>query len=282
MTGLNLSGDRSSDYVLGHSERELERLNTQARLIDPITRQFFRHAGIGSGLRVLDVGSGAGDVAFLAAEMVGDNGEVIGTDKSPIAIAAARAQAKARSLRNVTFREGDPAEMAFERPFDAVIGRYVLMFQPDPAVVLRKWAAHLRPAGLVVFHELDWDGVRSLPPVPTYDRCCRWIVETLRLSGAETHMGIGLYSTFVGAGLPAPMMRLEALVGGGANSADPLRVIANLAGTLLPEMERLGVATAAEVGLDTLAGRMQAEAEASGSVINGHWQIGAWTRVQAP
>ena len=60
-------------YVLGHSDRELERLTTQARLVDPITRHFFVQAGITSGMRVLDVGSGPGDVAFLAAELVGED-----------------------------------------------------------------------------------------------------------------------------------------------------------------------------------------------------------------
>ena len=279
MTDLNLSGGRPAAYVLGHSSHELDRLKTQAHLIDPITRQFFQHAGIVPGLRVLDVGSGAGDVAFLAADLMGDTGEVIGTDKSPAAIAAARARAADRSLGTVSFREGDPASMTFERPFDAVIGRYVLMFQSDPAQMLRQCAAHLRPGGLIVFHELDWDGVRSLPAAPIHDRCCRWIVETLRLSRAEMRMGVKLYSTFVAAGLPAPWMRLEAVIGGGANNAELLQLTANLVGTLLPEMERLGVATAAEVGLDTLAQRMQAEAEASGSVIIGRSEIGAWTRV---
>jgi hypothetical protein len=53
-------------YALGHSDRELARLGLQARLFDPLTRQLFRDAGIAPGMRVLDVGSGSGDVAFLA------------------------------------------------------------------------------------------------------------------------------------------------------------------------------------------------------------------------
>src|ERR1700720_4114454 len=102
-------------YALGHSGRELERLSAQARLIDPITRQFFRDAGIVPGMRVLDVGSGAGDVSFLVADLVGDAGEVVGVDRSPNALAAARARAIAQSRHNVLFLEGDPAQMEFER-----------------------------------------------------------------------------------------------------------------------------------------------------------------------
>ena len=52
-------------YPLGHTDAELKRLATQARLIDPITRRYLVSAGITEGMRVLDVGSGAGDVAIL-------------------------------------------------------------------------------------------------------------------------------------------------------------------------------------------------------------------------
>jgi hypothetical protein len=169
--------------------------------------------------------------------------------------------------------------MAFERPFDAVIGRYVLQFQPDPATMLRKLAGHVRSGGLIVFHEIDHGGVGSFPPAPTYDRCCRWVIETLRSHRTETRMGTKLHSTFVAAGLPAPSMRLESLIGGGTNSSDCLRLVADLVGTLRPEMERLGIATAADVEFETLAERMSNEAIGSSSVIFGHWQIAAWSRV---
>jgi len=266
-------------YVLGHSERELERLGTQARMVDPMTRHFFQAAGIVPGMRVLDVGSGAGHVALLAAEMVGDRGEVVGVDRAPEALVAARARAESRSARHVTFLEGDPAEMKFDRPFDAVIGRYVLMFQDDSSAMLRKLAAHVRPGGAIVFHEPDWDGARSFPPAPTYDRCCGWIVETLRVLGNETRMGKKLHATFVAAGLAAPTMGLEAFIGGGAKGAEGLTLIADLVETMLPAMERARVATAAEAGLETLAARMIHEAVANDSVIVGRYEIGAWCRL---
>jgi len=265
-----------SAYVLGHSDREIARLKAQARVIDPITRRFFREAGIGPGMRVLDVGSGAGDVAFLAADLVGESGEVVGADRVPEALQAARTRAASHGRRNVTFHEGDPAAMSFERPFDAVLGRYVLQFQKDPAAMLRKLAAHVRPGGVVVFHEIDWGGVASVPPVPTYDRCCRWVMETLRLHATERRMGTKLHPTFVAAGLPPPSLRLEAVIGGGANSVDVLQLVADLVPTLLAEMERLGVTTAAEADVGTLVERMRSEAIASSSVIVGHYQIAAW------
>ena len=276
MTDIRMSGPA---YYLGHSDRELDRLRAQARVIDPITRRFFRGAGIIAGMRVLDVGSGAGDVALLVADLVGESGAVVGVDRSSIALAQATARADAQSRRNVFFREGDPAQMSFDRPFDAVVGRYVLQFQPDPAAMLRKLAIHVKLGGLIVFHEVDWDGVRSFPSSPTYEQCCRWILATLRLLNVETRMGIKLHATFLAAGLRAPTMRLEAVLGGPASVSDRLHLLANQVETMLPEMERLGVTTAAKVALATLVERMEDEIHADSSVIVGRSEIGAWCQI---
>lgn len=272
------SADSTERYVLGHSGREIERLQVQARLIGPITKRIFQEAGIVPGMRVLDVGSGAGDLAFLVADLVGEAGEVIGVDRVPTATDAACTRAIAARAYNVHFRTGDPTQMTFDHPFDAVVGRYVLQFQKQPASMLRSLAGLVRSGGLVAFHEIDWNGLTSFPPIPTFDRCCRWGLETLRLHGTETRMGSKLHSTFVQAGLSAPSIRLEALIGGGLKGADVLRLMTDLTATLLSEMERLGVASAAEVGVETLFDRMQQEAVAATSLVVGHYQIGAWSR----
>lgn len=268
-------GDPSPRYVFGHDERELRRLATQARVVDPVTERFFRAAGIEAGLRVLDVGCGAGDVTFLVAEIVGEAGEVIGVDRSAAALARAETRVAERSLGNVAFREGDLAAVTFDQPFDAVVGRYVLQFQDDPAALLRRLASHVRPGGLFVFHEIDWSGVRSLPPVPTYDWCCTWLIETLRASGTERHMGVKLCAAFTEAGLGVPQMRLETLLGGG-ESATPLELVADLAATLLPTAMSLGIDVPADLDVGSLLGRMQDEARTTGSVVFGHFQVGAW------
>lgn len=269
------------DYALGHSDRELERLSAQDRFVGAVTRQFFLEAGVGAGMRVLDVGSGAGDTAFLAADLVGETGEVIGADRAAAAVVAATERAKARGIRNVSFREGDPATMAFDRPFDAVVGRYVLLFQTDPSVMLRVLARHVRPGGVIVFHEPTWEGARSIPPAPTYDRCRHWIGEAFSRAGTpDTDMVARLYQAFITAGLPTPTMRMQTFVGGGAGSMDWLQAVADLVGSLLPAIEKMGVATAVEVEIETLAERLRQEVTLNGTVIIGRSEVGAWARVQ--
>ncbi|MGH3087411.1 MAG: methyltransferase domain-containing protein, partial [Rubrobacteraceae bacterium] len=68
------------EYVMGRSAEETARLQKQSLLYDPSTRRLFEEAGISAGMKVLDVGCGAGDVALLAADLVGPDGVVVGVD----------------------------------------------------------------------------------------------------------------------------------------------------------------------------------------------------------
>ena len=267
----------ATDYALGHTDDELERLNAQARLVGPFTRRFFEEAGLVEGMRVLDVGSGAGDVSLLARRIVGAAGEVVGFDLSERAVAAATARASALGYDNVGFHVGNPAEASFDRPFDAVIGRYVLMFQKDPAAMLHALSRHVRSGGIVVFHEAGCDDARSRPVVASYDQSWRWVIAALRPGDAS--IGLRLPAVFRAAGLPAPTMRLEALIGGGPECAGPVDLVVGLVSTLLPEIERRGIASRAEVAIATLGERMRTMATRTESVLIGRSEIGAWCRL---
>ena len=76
-----------SPYALGSTDAEHERLIRQATRLAPYTERFFREAGISTGQRVLDIGSGVGDVAMLAAGLVGPSGEVLGVERDARSIA---------------------------------------------------------------------------------------------------------------------------------------------------------------------------------------------------
>src|SRR5438445_4960027 len=172
---METAASHRSHYALGHSAQELERLSHQAQAFGPFTRHLFEQAGIGPGMRVLDVGSGAGDVAFLAAELVGPSGNVIGVDRVGAAVEWATARASSREIKNVTFLEGDPALMPFDQKFDALVGRLVLMYYPDPVEAIQRLAWHVRPGGLMVFQEFDIGNCRSLQVVTIYVCALCWL-----------------------------------------------------------------------------------------------------------
>jgi ubiquinone/menaquinone biosynthesis C-methylase UbiE len=268
---------QKSVYVFGHSESELRRLIDQSQFFGGLTEQVFLSAGLASGMRVLDVGCGAGDVSFLAAKLVGASGRVLGMDKSSASIAVARERAEAAKLQNVTFIQGDVADLSLKDSFDAVVGRLVLMYLPDPVAALRRMANHVRTDGLIIFHEMDTAGFRSLPYSPVFEKCAGWINETCRRGGIETQMGLKLYQTFLSAGLPAPQMILGARIEGGQNSP-AYEYVAQTVRSLLPMVEQFGVAKAEEVQVETLAQRMRDEVTTGGGVIVIPPLVGAWAR----
>ena len=141
-------------YGMGRTEGEAHRLEEQAGLIKPATRCLFEAAGIAPGMKVLDVGCGPGDVTHLVADMVGPTGSVVGVDVDPAIVATARARARALGLTGVSFVAGDLREVELD-DFDAVVGRFVLMYQADPVASLQTLLRALRDGGLVVFHEAN-------------------------------------------------------------------------------------------------------------------------------
>ena len=266
-------------YVLGHADNELDRLTLQARMLEPFTRQLLQEAGIRPGMRVLDIGSGSGDVAFLAAELVGPNGRVVGVDRSLAAVRRATARAVSAHRSNICFVEGDPTTMEFTDRFDAVVGRLVMMYLADPVEALRKLSQHLHPGGLIVVQEIDMESCRSAPPSPLLAQCVRWINQTFELTKARMRMGLELYSAFVEAGLPAPSLRLDAAIAGGTGNP-VFTAVTEVMRTMLPAMEKFKIATAGEVGIADLEQRLRQEVGPSGTATYPSL-IGAWARTPA-
>ncbi|MDE2847469.1 MAG: class I SAM-dependent methyltransferase, partial [Gemmatimonadota bacterium] len=195
--------DRARQYTMGRSDEETERLIEQSRLLRPITERFLRSAGLARGMRVLDIGSGAGDVALVAAELVGPEGEVVGVDMNPEILETARERVRQAGHRNVEFLAGDVHTLDTGGDFDALIGRLVLMYLPDPVATLKQLVTRLRPRGLVVFQEIDFTMTRSYSgeDTPLMRQLVDWIVEVFERSGANPNMGLDLHRVFIEAGL---------------------------------------------------------------------------------
>ena len=264
-----------SGYQLGSDAAELERLDHQGRALAPATRAILEIAGLRAGMRVLDLGSGAGDLTFTAIDLVGPSGEIVGVDQSPDAVARATARARQRQLCNVRFIVGDIAQPIAEGRFDAIICRLVLMYLPDPAAVLRAQATVLRPNGLVAPIEFDIPSARTLPPTPLLEQVSSWILRAFTRAGAATSLGPRLWSVLTDAGLrPAGMVGVQPHFG--PDDPDGVRLLSGVVRALLPVIERTGVATAAEVEIDTLPQRLRDSLAASAAVFAFPMLLSAW------
>jgi ubiquinone/menaquinone biosynthesis C-methylase UbiE len=163
-------------YILGQNSEAVQRLLRQGRLLDPFTRRLLADAGVSRGMAVLDLGCGAGDVSLLAAELVGEEGWVVGVDNNTSALEVAQARAEAADLSQVSFQSADIHELADTQQFDAIVGRLILQHIPEPATLLRQLLAHLRSGGLVAFQEYDIppQNDAALPASPLWDQVGAW------------------------------------------------------------------------------------------------------------
>jgi ubiquinone/menaquinone biosynthesis C-methylase UbiE len=268
----------TSPYALGSTDWEHERLIRQGALLSPCTERFFREAGIGVGQRILDLGSGVGDVAMLLARLVGPSGEVVGVERDASSIARARARVDEAGLRNVSFTQSDAGGVSSDRLFDAAVGRFILQFLPDPVAILRSLSRLVRPGGVFAFREVSYAPFLLLSAhLPLWSATASLLHETIKRSGANTEIGPALHRIFQEAGLPAPTMRMEILLG-----SDPTftRWISDLLCSLRPQIERLSFSINMLGDFDTLPERLQAEVAASKTAVPFVALVGAWSIVR--
>lgn len=255
---------RDATYTLGRTSHETTRLIEQSRTYGPSTERLCKRAGISEGMHVLEIGSGAGDVALMLAELVGPTGQIVGVDINADILDTARQRATDADIQNVEFIASDARNLVFSDKFDAIVGRFVLMYMAEPTKAFAKLITHVRQGGIVAFQEPEYTLYPAIqhPRTPLMNQLIRWILDVFAHSGAHLDMGIGLHRTFVDAGLLPPTMHLESPIGAAKTWAG-YRYMATIFQSLLPLLEKYGLATAEEVGVDTLAARIRQEVDTS-------------------
>lgn len=264
-----------ADYPLGYSQIEDERLARQARRHNAVTERLFREAGLAQGHHVVEIGSGLGHVSALIAAIVGPTGSVVGIERDAASIQKAEQNMRAAGVHNVRFVHGDLHDLTLDDRFDALAGRFVLMFLPDPAAAVRSLARYVRPGGIIAFNEVCWTPFLAFAkPFPLRCALARVCHEAMLCAHADPDMGLGLRRTFIDAGLPPPAMRLEMILG---VDEDLSRWLYDIFLSLRPKIAEHGIATDALGNPDTLLERLQKEILSSNSVISSVGIVGAWT-----
>lgn len=212
------TASQGSTYVLGHADAEVQRLLLQGRLYDHHTEHALRLAGLRPGMRVLDIGSGPGDVSFVAARLVGPTGTVLGVDAAPAMVELARDRAQEKGMSTVRFMQAAVDEISLDEPVDAVVGRLILMHLPDPAATLRHLISFVRPGGIVAFSENDITSTRTVPDIPLFGQVVAAIVRAFEAMGLSAAFGTTLHTVFADAGLGAPHLIQGAPTGTAADT----------------------------------------------------------------
>ena len=267
-------------YALGRSDDEHARLTEQANFLRPLTERFFQKAGIAPGMKVLDVGSGVGDVAFLVAELVGPTGKVFGVEMDGAALEKARERAERLRLRNVEFIHGDIRTIGLPGPFDAAVGRLVLLYFADPVGAITRIAAHVRSEGIVAFQEMEMNAAAAQA---TYGdslagKVAVAICRTFAAAGVRVKMGSELLHTYLEAGLGKPELLGEFVAGGGPDFAG-YSWLANTIRSLAPMARKLGISLEPLGDLDTLTERLRSEAATGKRDFWSPPYVGAFVRV---
>lgn len=211
--------------------------------------------------------------------MAGKSGFVAGVDHNENALTKARQRGIAHGYPTPTFVQADihalPEALG---SFDAIVGRRVLMYQPDTVQAVRALAQRLRPGGVIVFQEHDTTMVpASLAPFPLHAQAQGWLRGMIEREGADLHIGFNLHSILTRAGLAVESVRAEGVV----QTPDAAYGLGGTVQACLPRIIALGIATAEVVGIDTLQERLDAERAASNSIYIGDMMFGAWAKKRA-
>ncbi|WP_026412920.1 class I SAM-dependent methyltransferase [Actinomadura oligospora] len=294
---MSHAAERRADYLLGHAALEQRRLLVQASYVRSWTERLLRRAGLTEGMSVLDIGSGLGDVAFIAAEIVGPGGRVVGVERDPDAVEVARGRAASGGHTDiVTFTNADLTEFdpmcpglagdgpvvsdGPRRPFDALVGRFVLQYLPDPVAALRRLAGFVRPGGIVVMHDMDVSSRDvSSPPCPLWNDCYALLADLFRAHGIAPDFGRHLTRVFLDAGLLWPDVDSGTMTGGKPGST-VFTWLGSAVQAVEPLLRQAGIALPDGLVVDDeLAATLERAVRDDRSMVLGNTHHGAWTRL---
>jgi ubiquinone/menaquinone biosynthesis C-methylase UbiE len=235
-----------SDYVMGRTTEEYDRLRRQAQVLEPITSSLLERVGLSAGMSCLDGGSGPGEVVRLMADRVGPSGRVVGLDVDGRLGREAAALLANHGYAQCAFVEGDLQSIEFEgrELFDFVLARIVLQHLKDPIQGLRNMYRHVKPGGCLVVQDYTFQSIDSNPPFPPAAECLRVFFAVYEKTGREIRMGLKLPSYFIEAGIGVP----DGTDVGGCLLPTPKSVsmLAAVYRSVLPLALKLGITTEEE------------------------------------
>lgn len=202
--------------------------------MNELTRDFFIKIGVSDGMTVLDVGCGGGVTTEILSEIVGTNGKVIGVDPNQKAINLASKKSQSNNLKNVEYVCSDIFNYSNkENEFDAIVGRRVLMYLPNPKDAISQLSSLLKSGGIMGFQEHDSTSIINKDKMPLHFKANQWIWELVKKNGGNIHIGKELWSIFSHYSLTIQNIKSEAIIQSPNNNISLVPTLQSLSRLLL-------------------------------------------------
>lgn len=202
-------------YILGTSDHERERLAFQQVVWGAVTERFLDRLHVPEGGRVLDAGCGSGAMLESLRARVGTTGRVTALDESAEYLAHAAKLCGEHGWRNVHIVQSrlETAHLE-ERSFDVVFARWVLSFVADPAALIARFAAALRPRGVLAIQDYNHEGISLFPASEGFRAIVRATRDLYARSGGDPWIAARLPALARQAGLEPFELHPTVLCGG--------------------------------------------------------------------
>jgi SAM-dependent methyltransferase len=189
---IHMNQNSDKDYVLGTHDDEIERLGLQHRIWRPTVLDCWRKAGLGTGMRVVDVGAGPGYATIDLAEIVGSAGQVLAVERSRRFIEVAQQSCHLRKCSQVAFQEADiMLEPIRADGYDAAWCRWVASFVSSPATLMQRIRAALKPGGIAIFHEYgNYATWQLAPSKPMVESFVSEVMASWRAQGGDPNVAV--------------------------------------------------------------------------------------------
>ncbi len=193
--------DKPRRYVRGGDSKELSRLETQAKIMNPNLEKQFEIMKLKPHMKVFDAGCGSGAITRLIASRVFPE-EVVGLDMDPVFIKEARKEAESEGIENIRFDIGNINDMNYDDgSFDLSYCRFTLMHLQDPVKSVSELKRVTRKGESVAAADPDDGSVIFFPPLPKFEELMSKFVQYSQKIGVNRYMGRELFSVFSQAGL---------------------------------------------------------------------------------